>query len=203
MRLLHPFMPFITEEIWQALPMPRPTASIMIAAYPPANDKWRDREAEATAAQMIETITVIRNIRSDLGIPPSAPLTVRVAADGRAESVRALEGYIKVLARVSAIELLDTGTRPSGEPSAMIAGIGEVFVPLKGVVEPSAVRERLQRDLAKIDKELTGVAAKLSRPDFVDKAPEEIVAKERERATSLTERRATLQRHVAALEAGA
>jgi valyl-tRNA synthetase len=114
--------------------------------------------------------------------------------------VRALEGYIKVLARVSTIDLLEQGARPSGEPSAMIDGIGEVFVPLKGVVEPSAVRERLQRDLGKIEKELKGVEAKLGRPDFVDKAPEEIVTKERERATALSERRATLQRHVAALE---
>jgi valyl-tRNA synthetase len=202
MRLLHPFMPFISEEIWQALPMRRPTASIMIAPYPQANEAWRDAEAQATAERMIETITVIRNIRSDLGIPPSAELTVRVAADGRADSVRALEGYIKALARVRAVELLEHGARPSGEPSAVVAGIGEVFVPLRGVVDAAAVRERLQRDLGKIDKELKGVEAKLNRPDFVDKAPEEIVTKERQRAATLHDRRAVLERHVAALTGG-
>jgi valyl-tRNA synthetase len=201
MRVLHPFMPFITEEIWQALPMERPSASIVIAPYPRVTDQWRDPDAEATAARMIDTITIIRNIRSDLGIPPATELTVRVAADGRGDSVRALEGYIKALARVSAVELLDAGTRPSGEPSALVPGIGEIFVPLRGVVDADAVRERLKRDLAKIDKELKAVEAKLGRPDFVEKAPEEIVAKERERATALQSRRTVLERHVAALSA--
>jgi len=200
MRLLHPLMPFITEEIWQALPFSRPTQSVMVARYPMANEAWRDAAAEQHAGQLIETVTAIRNIRSELGIPPSAELAVRIAADGRAEAVRALEGYLKALARVSAVELIAEHAHPSGEPSAMVAGLGEVFVPLRGVVDTTAVRERLERDLAKIEKEFKGVQAKLDRPDFVEKAPEEVVARERQRAATLAERRVVLQRHVDTLK---
>jgi len=202
MRLLHPFMPFISEEIWQALPMQRPTASIVIAPYPQMRDSGRDADAEAHIGQLIEAVTAIRNIRAELGIPPSTALTVRVAANGAGEPVRAVEDFIKVLAKVSAVELLEDAQRPKGEPSAMVSGLGEFFVPLRGIVDPAAVRERLGRDLGKVEKELTGVTAKLSRPDFVEKAPPEIVEKERQRATALEDRRATLERHIAQLGEG-
>jgi valyl-tRNA synthetase len=201
MRLLHPIMPFLTEEIWQALPMRRPTASIMVAPYPRANDAWRDAEADRTVGQLVETVTAIRNIRAELGIAPSTPVQLRIAADGNEAIVRNIEAFLKPLARVEAIELLGDQRRPSGEPSANIAGLGEIFVPLRGSVDPAAVRERLERDLAKVEKELGGVEAKLGKPSFVEKAPEEIVAKERERATALRERRAVLERHLATLGA--
>ncbi len=202
MRLLHPFMPFLTEEIWQVLPMRRPTESIVIAPYPRANTAWRDAEAEAICNQLVETVTAVRNIRSELGIPPGTSVNVRVATDGQADAVRALEGLIKVLARVNEVELLGDAARPTGEPSAVVAGIGEVFVSLRGVVDPAAVRERLERDLTKVEKELTGVELKLGRADFVEKAPAEIVDKERQRATTLRDRRAVLDRHLAVLRSG-
>jgi valyl-tRNA synthetase len=125
-------------------------------------------------------------------------VNVRIAPAGGGDGVRALEDFIKVLARVGTVELLG-GERPHGEPSAVVAGLGEVFVPLRGAVDPAAVRERLERDLAKAEKELTGVEAKLGRADFVDKAPADVVEKERTRAAALTERRATLERHLAVL----
>ena len=202
LRLLHPFMPFVTEELWQALPMRRPTPSIVIAPYPAAQEAWRDAEAEARIGQLIEAVTAIRNIRSELGIPPATAVTVRVAANGAAEPVRALQEFIKMLAKVSAVELLGDGPRPHGAPSAVVAGLGEFFVPLRGVVDPAAVRERLARDLGKVEKELSGVAAKLARPDFVEKAPGEVVEKERQKAAVLEERRATLERHLAQLGEG-
>jgi valyl-tRNA synthetase len=198
MRLLHPFMPFVTEEIWQALPMQRPVASVMIAPYPQVSGAWRDAAAEATAAALIGAVTAIRNLRAELGIAPSTELAVRVAAGGHTERVRALEGYVTALARVRTLEILPDGTRPSGEPSAMVDGVGEVFMPLVGV-DAAAVRQRLEKDLAKVAKELGGVEAKLGRADFVDKAPEEIVMKEREKATALRDRRGVLERHLRAL----
>ncbi len=196
MRLLHPFMPFLSEEIWQSLPMTRPAESIMIAPYPRATGAWRDSQAEAIIQQLIDTVTVIRNIRSELGIPPTTALAVRIAGDGNGRLIQELEGYIKSLARVTAVELLGEHERPSGEPSAVVAGIGEVFVPLRGVVDADALRKRLAQDLGKVEKELTGVEAKLARADFVAKAPEEIVDKERQRAAALRERREVLKRHL-------
>ena len=199
MRLLHPFMPFLTEEIWQALPMQRSTASIMIAPYPHADARWRDSETEEVAGQLIETVTAIRNIRSELGIAPTTALNVRVAADGRGAAVRALEGYIKVLARVETVELLEAQPRPTGEPSAVVAGLGEVFVPLHGSVDSAVVREHLERDLTKVGKELKGVETKLARADFLERAPAEIVDKERQRAHALRDRRSVLERHLGTL----
>ena len=198
MRLLHPFMPFVTEEIWQALPIRRPTASIMIAPYPHAVEAWRDVDAETRVGQLIAAVTAIRNIRADLGIAPSTPVEVRIAAPAPI----VIEDSIKVLAKVSAIELIGDQSRPHGEPSAVVAGFGEMFVALRGVVDPTAVRERLERDLGKADKELSGVAAKLARPDFVEKAPPDVVEKERQRAAALQERRTTLERHLSQLGEG-
>ncbi len=201
LRLLHPFMPFLTEEIWQALPGAKATDSIMIAPYPRAEERWRDAAAEAAVKQLIDAVRSVRNIRSELGIPPSATVAVRVATDGRLDSDRlpAFEPYLKALARVGSVEAIGTGQRPSGEPSALIEGLGEIFVPLRGVVDPLEVRKRLERDLGKVEKELAGAETKLGRADFVDRAPPEIVDKERQRASALRERRATLQRHLAVL----
>jgi valyl-tRNA synthetase len=199
LRLLHPFMPFVTEEIWQTLPAAKTTDSIMIAPYPTADAARRDAAAEAAMQQLIEAVRSVRNIRSDLGIPPNAAVSLRVAADGRGEQLRLLESYIKVLARVASIELLGASERPSGEPSALVDGLGEIFVPLRGVADEADVRKRLERDLAKVEKELSSVAAKLGRADFVDRAPAEIVEKERLRAGTLRDRGATLRRHLAAL----
>jgi valyl-tRNA synthetase len=200
LRLLHPFMPFLTEEIWQHLPVHKATDSVMIAAYPKSDSTQRDSAAEALVGQLGETVRSVRNIRSELGIAPSTEVSLHIATDGGAEIVSRLQGYIKVLARVGSIELLASGAHPSGEPSAVVAGLGEIFVPLRGVVDAAEVRQRLNRDLAKVQKELGGVEAKLARPDFVDKAPTDIVDKERDKAKTLRERAATLQRHLAVLQ---
>ncbi|MFI5366336.1 MAG: class I tRNA ligase family protein, partial [Candidatus Binatia bacterium] len=203
LRLLHPFMPFVTEEIWQALPAAKTTESIMIAPYPTADAAWRDAAAEAAVAQLIDAVRSVRNIRSELGIPPNTALSVRLAADGRRDQVSFIEPYMKALAKVDGVEVLAAGQRPAGEPSALVEGLGEVFVPLRGVVDPGEVRKRLERDLAKVEKELSGVEAKLSRADFIDRAPADIVDKERRRAATLRERKGTLDRHLAVLSASA
>jgi len=174
----------------------------MVAPYPHVDMARRDMLAETTINQLIEAVRSVRNIRSELGIPPSAAVTIHIAGDGGGEHVRALEPYMKALARIQSVEWLGGGQRPSGEPSALVEGVGEIFVTLRGVVDPAEVRKRLERDLAKLHKELAGVEGKLSRPDFVDKAPVEIVDKERQRATALRERQQTLQRHLGALSGG-
>jgi valyl-tRNA synthetase len=179
--------------------MRRPTATIMVAPYPRVDEAWRDAEAEAAIGQMIEAVTAIRNIRSDLGIAPTTPLSVHVAAQGDGERLRAVEGFMKSMARVQSVELLPAGERPSGEPSSVVPGLGEVFVPLRGAVDARAVQDRLTRDLTKVEKELQGVEGKLGKPSFVEKAPEDIVEKERQRASALRERRAVLQRHIETL----
>ncbi len=201
MRLLHPFMPYLTEEIWQALPLRRPTDSIMIAPYPQPVDAWRDARAEQLATVLIDTVTAVRAIRSEFTIAPRDAVTVRVAASEEgAARVGEVRAFVENLAR-AAVEILPGDARPTGEPTAAVAGLGEIFVPLGDSVDRPAIAERMQRERAKIDKELKGVDAKLARPDFVDKAPPDIVEKEREKAAALRDRRGVLDRHLAALGA--
>jgi valyl-tRNA synthetase len=198
MRLLHPFMPYLTEEIWQALPMQRPTESVMVAPYPTANDTWRDADAESLVTSLMDAVTAVRNVKSEFGVPPSQPVKIQVALDTGAERLAAIEAYVTNLARVSQIETV-SGARPTHTPSAAVEGIGEIFVPLGDAIDVAAVRERMQREQKKIDKELAGVAKKLSSEKFVSKAPPEIVEKEREKAAGLRERRGVLEGHLAAL----
>jgi valyl-tRNA synthetase len=200
LRLLHPFMPFVTEEIWQALPLHRDGDSIMIAAYPRADAAARDLPAESSVQRLMEAVRSVRNIRSELGIAPTAALSIRVAAGDHAAEVAALEPYIETLARVERVEIIADHRRPTGEPSVVVDGLGEVFVPLRGVVDTGDVRKRLDRDHAKVAKELAGVQAKLGRRDFVERAPAAIVEKEQNRAESLRQRQTTLERHLAALQ---
>jgi valyl-tRNA synthetase len=201
MRLLHPYMPFLSEEIWQALPLDKPVLSIMVASYPDSDENRVDSGAEQRVDVLIELVRAVRNIRSELGLPPAAEVQVRIRGEGDANALADIEPYFRVLAKVSAVEHIAAGLRPAGEPSAIVAGVGEVYVPLRGVVDLGEVRSRIERDLRRVEKELSAVAGKLGRPDFVERAPAEVVEKERQRSGQLTERRAALARHLETLGA--
>ena len=205
LRLLHPFMPFVTEEIWQALPLARAAESIMVAPYPQADQALRDPDAEQAVTRLIDIVRAVRNIRSELGIAPTTAVSARIvpSAAGDGTGIAAIEPYAKALGRVTDVELLAADQRPTDEPSAIVEGVGELFVPLRGAVDAAEVRKRLENELNKVTKELNGVEAKLGRPDFVAKAPEEVVGKERARAAALGERRGTLSRHLETLRRGA
>jgi valyl-tRNA synthetase len=201
-RLLHPYMPFVTEEIWQALPLRKEAESVMVSEYPRPDDSLRDVEAERTIGNLIELVRAVRNIRSELGVLPNAEVTARIALKGDPAAFAGCEVYLRALARVRDVELLGSANRPVDEPSAVVDGVGEVFVPLRGAVDFAEVRKRLENELGKIAKELRSVEAKLARPDFVAKAPPDIVGKEQARAQALRERRGTLTRHLEVLQAG-
>ncbi len=199
LRLLHPIMPFVTEEIWQHLPIERVAPSIMVAPFPRPDDRWLDPEAEALAGQLIAAIRGVRNLRADLGIAPSARITVRLPSSVPPQTRVLLEQYLGLLARVGTVEVLAPLEHPVGEPSVVVDGIGEIFVPVRGLVDTAEVRDRLERELLKVRKDLEQVEGKLARADFVARAPQEIVAKEKEKAGALRERAENLQRHLQAL----
>lgn len=199
LRLLHPIMPFVTEEIWQHLPIERVAPSVMVAPFPRPDDRWLDPEAEALAGQLIAAIRGVRNLRADLGIAPSARITVRLPSIVPPQTRVLLEQYLGLLARVGTVEVLAPLEHPVGEPSVVVDGIGEIFVPVRGLVDTAEVRDRLERELLKVRKDLEQVEGKLARADFVARAPQEIVAKEKEKAGALRERAENLQRHLQAL----
>ncbi|HSD10290.1 MAG TPA: valine--tRNA ligase [Candidatus Binatia bacterium] len=199
LRLLHPFMPFLTEELWQALPAPKSAESIMVAAYPEADADWLRAEVDAMDT-VIETIRAVRNVRADLNVAPSAAVELVVFGGGRPR-LEPHERYVRRLAGVNRIDYRDGGERPKGAATVVVDGL-ELAIPLRGLVEdPAAEIARNRKQLEKLDKEMRGIAAKLANPQFLERAPAEIVEKEREKERELAERRASLERSVERLSA--
>jgi valyl-tRNA synthetase len=199
LRLLHPFMPFISEDIWQRLPRAAGgPASIMVAAFPKAARKDHDPDAEAWMSAVISIVSAIRTIRSESRIPPAVEL-VAILRPGGGLDVAALRDaapLMGALARAS-ITVDPAAVRPPQSALAVAQG-AEVYVRLEGVVDLAAERQRLGKEIDKAAKEIAFLEGKLGRPDFVERAPAEIVARERER---LTEQQAVREKLTASLAA--
>jgi len=198
LRLLHPFTPFVTEEIRSLLPHHGET--IMKAAYPAPDARLDDPEADHAVAQLKAVVTGIRNIRSAMNIPPATPLSALVKTDS-AETARHLEAaapYIRRLARVESVQAGTDVERPAASATAVFEA-GEVYVPLAGRIDLAAETARLGGQLAKVSGELMGVSRKLQNSDFVERAPAEVVDKERARREELQTREAKLKESLALL----
>jgi valyl-tRNA synthetase len=195
LRLLHPLMPYITEEIWHALHPERSDDSIMIQPYPVVDPALLDDDAEQRMNLLMDTIRSVRNIRSEMNLPPGQELTAIVIpnADGVEAELRSHEAYVHRLARVGEIRYQADGERPRGAALAVIDG-AEIHVPLAGLVNLQEENKRLEREIGKVVNDLAGVQRKLSDAKFVERAPEEVVEKERERATQLQEKRLSLEK---------
>ena len=171
-------MPFISEEIWQRLP--HDGSSIMVAPYPKAGRKGRDAAAEGEMAPVIGVVSAIRTVRSESRISPAVELTVTVKCPAKeAARLRAAVPLIGALARAS-ISVEPRAERPPQSAHA-VAGSADVFVHLQGVVDVAAERARLQKEIEKARKEAVFLEGKLGRPDFVERAPAGVVARDRER----------------------
>ena len=196
LRLLHPFMPFISEELWQRLP--HKGESIMIAAFPKATRKGRDPEAERLMAPVLDFVSAIRTVRSESRISPAVELVVTVRPAGP-DVAGGLAGRVAVIGSLAraAITVSRDGARPAGSAVATTPS-GDVFVRLEGVVDFEAERQRLRKEIERARKEITFLEGKLNRPEFVERAPAEVVERERER---LAEQRQTEQKLSASLAA--
>jgi len=198
LRLLHPFMPFLSEEIWQRLP--HRGESIMVAPFPKATRRQHDPEAERSMAPVIEIVSAIRAIRSESRISPGAELqvTIKPVTDSMTTTVTEAATLIGALAR-SRITVAPEAARPPQSAHAL-ASDAEVFVPLTGVVDLGAERSRLRKEIEKAEKEIAFVEGKLARPDFVERAPAEVVERERLRLSEQRRVREKLSAGLAALE---
>src|SRR6266478_1304991 len=196
LRLLHPFMPFISEELWQRLP--HQGDSVMIAPFPKASRKGRVPEAERLMAPVLDFVSAIRTIRSESRISPAVELAVSVKPAGPEVAAALASGaaVIGSLAR-AAITVAADGARPANSAMAATPS-GDVFVRLEGVVDFEAERQRLRKEVERARKEIAFLEGKLGRPDFVERAPAEVVERERAR---LTEQRQTEQKLAASLAA--
>jgi valyl-tRNA synthetase len=208
LRLLHPFMPFITEEIWQGLVRRLPREgdlpdSIMIAPYPRPEADRADQGAEQEMATLILMIRAIRNARAQLRIPSGQQLEATVVANGLREAVEEESPAISALARVRPLRIFgDSSERPPASQAAqgmtLVVDPLVVNLPLTGV-DISTERVRLSKELEECASGLERVQALLSNPGFSAKAPEEVVEREQERLQSLRERQERLREILAQL----
>jgi valyl-tRNA synthetase len=204
LRLLHPFMPFVTEELWQRLiayrsPVPDPQ-SLMVAKYPEADERFFDDEAERQMAFLMELVRRVRAIRADLGIP-TAKVDIVLACDE--ESIPQLVSenlwWLQFVGRVNSVRFVRSGEMVPQAVSDLVDS-AEIFVPLAGI-DVRKVRERWQKRLSELAKEMERVEGRLSNPQFVERAPAEVVAAERQRLAELRQQRETLERRLKSLGA--
>jgi valyl-tRNA synthetase len=197
--LLHPFMPFVTEEIWHKFP--GTDGSIMKAVYPSdAADKEavkHDPDAENGMTVITDIITAVRNIRGEMNISPSQSLAMVLQSPDEAtrSMITQQQDVILDLAGLHALSIESPGDKPRASATAIV-GNATIFVSLEGIVDFEKEELRLEKEIAKLGKELSTVANKLSNESFLGKAPDEIVHKVREKHDTLQQKKAGLHSHL-------
>ncbi len=198
LRLLHPFMPFITEEIWQRLP--HAGASIMLAPFPKARRKDHDPAAERDMAVLMAVISAIRNIRGEMRIPPSTTLRA-VLKPATPKATRLLKGQAALVQALARCEVTvdPRAARPAASAMAIADGV-ECFVPLGGLVDLEAERQRLAKEIKKVEDQIAFLKGKLGRQEFRAKAPRDVVEREKGRLAEQQEVRAKLRESLRRIE---
>ncbi|MGC2063941.1 MAG: valine--tRNA ligase [Thermodesulfovibrionales bacterium] len=203
LRLLHPFMPYVTEEIWQNIPGNQvKSGSIMIAPYP--ESLTRDEAAEAEMEVIMETVMGIRTIRGELNLSPSLELkaAVRTRTSQAEEIIGRNLTCIRKLARADMVEIGSGVMKPRGSAAAIRTFV-EVYVPLEGLLDLKAEIERLRKEDEKLDETIDFLNKKLLNEDFLKRAPKDIVVKEREKYDECLRKKERIQDNVRKLyEAG-
>jgi valyl-tRNA synthetase len=183
LRALHPFMPFITEEIWQALPKigdQEKPKSIMLAAYPRSEVKFIDENIDKKMELIQQVVGVLRNIRGEMNVPPGkeAELVVNSSHEEKLAVIRANEVYVTQLVRLSSIRYGEK--RPEAAASAVLDGI-ELFMPLADLIDIDVERGRLEKEIERLLNQLALLDKKLSNENFISRAPADVVEKEKKK----------------------
>ena len=189
LKLLHPFMPFITEEIYQAIP--HDTESIMISKWPEYDPTLSFADEEAQMEKIMDAIRAIRNRRAEMNIPPSKKSKVYVET-AFSDVFAVGSEFIKRLAYASDVEIADA-FGDLGNTVTIVTNDAKIYIPLGDLVDFEAEAKRLQKELAAAEKKLAFINKKLDNPGFVNKAPEKVVQQNRDEAAKLTEKIANLR----------
>ena len=196
LKLLHPFMPFITEEIWQSLP--HEGDFLMLQKWPEYREELNFQAAKEAMESVMDVIRAIRARRAEMNVPPSKKAAITIATP-KAEVFTAGRGFLTRLAYAASIEI--SQSEPT-DTSGMVVDVthdAKVYMPLVELVDIEKEKARLQKDLGKKQGELKGLEGKLSNPGFLAKAPEAVVAGEKDRAEKLRALIAKLEEQLAAM----
>ena len=196
LRLAHPIIPFITEEIWQRLaPLAGDTApTLMQKDYPHYDANQVDPTVETEMRWIMDFILGVRNIRGEMNLSPAKPLSVLLQYGGEQDRQRVTQHqvFLRTLARLSAIHWLSNEEKAPPAAAALIGGV-HLFIPMAGLIDIAAEQKRLDKEIERLRKDLDRTCAKLDNPSFIDRAPAEIVTQERARFRQMGEALAKLE----------
>jgi valyl-tRNA synthetase len=196
LRLLHPFMPFVTEELWQRLP--HEGESVMLAPFPQGAAGAGATDAEM--ATLMGLVTAIRTVRAEYGVDPKRRIDVTLVGRAGAAEVEAQAAWIRQLARLERLDVVTSAPAAAAGTIRQPVGAFEVQIPLAGLFDVAAERARLTRELEKVQAEREGLDKRLSNPQFVDRAKPEVVSEARQKLEELTARAGKIQATLRSLE---
>ena len=199
MRLLHPFMPFITEEIWQNLP--HYGESITIAKWPEVNSEQSDNQAAQEMRLLVDIIRSVRNIRAEVNTPMSKQIKLHIKAkdDTVLAQLEKNRSYLERFCNPSELVIATEITSPEKSMTSVVTG-AELFLPLEGLINIDEEIKRLEKELDKLDKEVERVQKKLGNEGFVKKAPQKVIDEERAKEKDYLEKRETVRERIAELK---
>ena len=174
LKLVHPFMPYITEEIWHLLGERKDGESISTSLLPEVDENLINKDAEEKITFVQEIVTAIRNIRGEMNIPPSKYVSAYVSTSSLTEEQAF---YIEALARVEELAVAPNIEKPKASASAVVKGC-DIYIPLEGLIDLDVERNRIEKEIKRLEGALIGVNKKLSNKNFTDKAPKDVVDKE-------------------------
>mgnify|MGYP006272183187 CR=1 FL=1 len=181
MKILHPFMPFLTEEVWQRIQARSPEEALTISQWPEL-DSDTDESAIDLFSLIQEQISAIRNIQSEMGLSPKADLNIHIktTTEEQANRLETQSWIFSKFLSVGSLNLNPDLTKPKASASALVKGT-EIFIPLEGLIDLDKERDRIQKEIKKTEGFLKSVEGKLSNEKFVENAPEEVVERERQK----------------------
>jgi valyl-tRNA synthetase len=199
LRLLHPFMPFITEEIWKHLPVEG--ESIVVAAYPQVSETFVNESVVQDMTLIMDIIRSVRNIRAEMNVPPSRAIHLMIKpTNERAQKILLMnEAYIRRFCNPEKLEIEEGLPVPEKAVTSILTGC-ELYLPLTGLIDIDAEIARLQKELKKLDAEVERVEKKLSNPGFIQKAPAEVIEAERAKEKDYKEKRDKVRARIAELQ---
>jgi valyl-tRNA synthetase len=199
LRLLHPFMPFLTEEIWQHLPH-EAGETITLASWPAENPAFENNEAVREMNLLMDTIRAVRNIRAETGVTPGKKIELLLKPSGEAEEqiIRRNEAYIRRFCNTASFTM-DRGLVPPEKAMTAIVTGAELYLPLAGLIDIDQEIARLEKELAHLNAEVERVEKKLANPGYIAKAPAHVVEQERAKGRDYAEKRDKVLARIAEL----